>query len=126
MNLQVAGMDALLGGDDGENTFLGWGELFLESGMEQAPGGSWHEAVGVEKVFFDVELGILLFEITGAVALYAVAKNEILRACGRANGIGLDETEPFDGCAKRGGPGERRSNGVSFQCPECHFMLTRD
>ena len=50
-----------------------------------------NEAIGIEKVFLDLELRVALLEIVHLVALNSLAENEVLSPSWRANGIGLYE-----------------------------------
>ena len=84
-------MDEFVGGDDFEDALFGGSQFRFEARMEQMPGGKGHESVGVEEILFEVQRRVTFFEISGAVGFDAVAQDEILRAGGRADGVGLDE-----------------------------------
>src|SRR5690242_11802578 len=72
-------------------------ELCGLPGVQQLPDRLRQEAVCVQIVLFDVERRIVPFEIARAIADHAMAEDEILGASRRADRVGLDETEPFDG-----------------------------
>jgi hypothetical protein len=60
------------------------------------------ESVVDEEVFLDGELRVLALDVARAVALDAVPERQILRACWRADRVGLYEAEAFDGALQRG------------------------
>ena len=59
-----------------------------------------HEAVVDEEVLLDRQLRIAALEVTGTVVDDAMAQRQVLRACRRADGIGLHEAELRDGLGK--------------------------
>ena len=58
--------------------------------------GARHEAVVHEKIFVDVEAGVLALQISGAVAGHAMPQREVLRPGRRADGIGLHEAKRIE------------------------------
>jgi hypothetical protein len=76
------------------------------------------EAVVDEEVFLDWELWIAAFEIAGAVVAGAVAEDQVLRACGGADGVGLEEAELGDGFGEGGWLEERAVDGVAAEVGE--------
>ena len=77
-----------------------------------------HEAVVDEEVFLDRQCRVATLEVTGAVVDDTVAENQVLRACGGADGIGLKEAELRD-CLPNGGRLEERAgDGVAAEVGE--------
>ena len=59
--------------------------------MHQRLHGACHEAVVHEDVLVDIETGVAMLEITGAVTDNPMAQREVLRARRCPDGIGLNE-----------------------------------
>jgi len=88
------------------------------AGMHQRVQRARHEAVVDEEVLLDRQLRIATLEITGTVVDDAVAKNQVLRSRGGADGIRLNEAELCDGLREGRRPEERARNGVAAQVGE--------
>jgi hypothetical protein len=61
------------------------------------------EAVGDEKILLDVERRVEALEVAGAITLHPVAQRQVLCACRRADGVGLDEAHLLDRAFQAGG-----------------------
>ena len=77
------------------------------AGMQQVPHPPRQKAVRVKVILFDLQMWILALEIAGAVVGNALAENQILGASGRANRIGLNESQAIDRVLQRGRRKER-------------------
>ena len=72
---------------------------------------SRHESVIDEEIFFDAQAGVAPLEVAGAIVFDAMAKDQILRPGGRADGICLHELHAVDGALER----DRREEAVSHR-----------
>ena len=88
--------------------------------MHQGLHGAGHEAVVDEEVFVNIEVGILSFQIAGAIAGHAMAQREVLRPGRRADRIGLHEAERIERALQRGGREKAASDGRAPQVIEGH------
>jgi hypothetical protein len=61
-----------------------------------------HEAVVDEMILLDAERRVPAFQVAGPVVFDAMPQRQILGARGRADRIGLQETEPFQRAFERG------------------------
>jgi hypothetical protein len=77
-----------------------------------------HEAVVDEEVLFDAELRVAAFEIAGAIPRDPMAEGQVLGACWRPDGIGLNEAESVEGALERAGREERPGDRVPSQIVE--------
>jgi hypothetical protein len=83
--------------------------------VHQRMGGSRQKAVVDEEVFFDGQAGVTPLQVTGAVALDAVAQRQVLRSRRGAYRVGLHKTQPGDGLGQRGGLEQAARHGVAAQ-----------
>src|SRR5689334_2953271 len=86
--------------------------------MHQRLDRSGDEAVDEEIVLFDRQLFVAALQVAGAITLDAMAKREVLRASGRANGIGLDEAHAIERRAERRGRKKAAADRVAPQSVE--------
>ena len=77
------------------------------------------EAVVDEEIFFDGQARVAALQVAGAVVGNAVAKGQVLRACGCADRVGLDKAEPAEGARQRRRIEQRAGNGIAAQVGEC-------
>src|SRR6185436_12550412 len=54
-----------------------------------------------EEILFEIERCVKSFKITRPVILHAMPQNQILRACGGTNRIGLHKPHPLQGILER-------------------------
>src|SRR6187551_2745577 len=87
-----------------------------------------HEAIVDEEVLLDRQARIATLEVTGAVVGDSVAKRQVLRSRGSADGIGLNKAELRNCPAKRRRLEERAGDGVAAEVGESwrSHELTRD
>ena len=71
--------------------------------MHQADKGVCCEPVIDEEVFSDREFRVFRFQISGAVVIDAMAKNEVLSTCGGTDRIGLEVAQLAEGRLQRRG-----------------------
>jgi hypothetical protein len=76
--------------------------------VEQPCDAPRHEAVGIKEILLQPQPRKGAFQVPDRIVGHAVAQDEILRACGEADRVGLDETEGPDGA----GEGGRRRRGL--------------
>lgn len=93
-----------------EQALFGAGQLSLRSRMNQFPGGTRHETVGVQIVFLKTKGCIAALQIPAAVIFDTVAQDQVLRAGRTADRISLHETESFERSRQAGGLAKRRGN----------------
>jgi len=74
-----------------------------------------HEAIGVEKILFHGERGITSLQIAGPIVRDAMAKDQILSAGRRTNGIRLDELDLPDRARERARRVRRDVHGLPAQ-----------
>src|ERR1700744_6465619 len=86
-------MEMLLAGDNIQHLLLCRGDCAPAPGMYPLPGLNRHKAVGVEVILFQPKRAILAVEISGAITLYPLAKNKVLRPSGSANWISLHKPQ---------------------------------
>jgi len=77
-----------------------------------------YEPIVDEKILLDGQLAVSLLEVEDAVTRHPLTQDQILRASGRADGVGLHEAKPLDRGGQRVGLSERTSNGVVAQVSE--------
>ena len=73
------------------------------------------EAVVDEEVLLDAEPCVAAFEVAGPVVLDAMAQGQVLRACRRADRVGLHEAQFRDRAAERGRVEEGAAHRVAAQ-----------
>ena len=83
--------------------------------MQKLPRGFRQEAIGVEKILFQLERSKVLFQVSGPVIADAVAKDQVLRAGGRTDRVGLNKTQSIDGFAESGLGEERGCKRVAAE-----------
>lgn len=83
------------------------------AGMEQAEGPGRHESIQMEHVFGQIQVRVLPLQVPNPVVLHPVPQDQVLSPSRSAHGVGLDETEPFDG----GEQGGRREQGADDGLP---------
>ena len=70
------------------------GRAFRSARMHQRLKFPSHEAIIDEEVFMDSKLRVAPFEIAGAISLYTMPEDQVLRTCRRADRISLHKTHP--------------------------------
>ena len=98
------------------------GNAGVETGMHQRLQGSRDEAVDDEEILLDAELHVAAFEIARAIAVDAMAQNQILSAGRSANGIGLHEAHFVESAFQRGGRKKTARHGESPDVVESHTV----
>ena len=73
------------------------------------------EAVIDEEIFFDEQARIAPLKIAGAVVAHAVAQDQILRAGGRADRVGLHKAQTIDRARQRDRCKERARHRIAAQ-----------
>jgi hypothetical protein len=111
-------MQALLFGDQLENLLVRKGEFDGGPGVQKLPRGTRHEAVGIEIILFQLEGSKAPFQVPCPVVADPVAKDEVLRAGGRTDGVGLDKAESVDGFAEGGLRKQGGGEGVAAEFRE--------
>ena len=89
--------------------------------MHQGMYRAGDEAIVDEEVFLDAELGVATFEVAGSVIFDAMAQDEILRASGRANRIGLHEAKPVERAFQRSGREKAIRDGKAAEVVESYW-----
>lgn len=69
-------------------------------------------------IFLDAERRVAAFQVAGAVVLDAMPQRQILSARGRADRIGLYETELFQRSFERGGTEQTAGDGETAELVE--------
>ena len=90
------------------------------AGVHQRLQPARHEAVVDEDVFFDVERRVAPLQIAGAVALHALAKDQVLRPRRRADRVRLHEPQPIERARQRGRPEQAARDREAPQILERH------
>ena len=89
------------------------GDAAIGARMHQRLKSSGHETVVDEEILIDAELHVAAFEVAGTVILHAMAQDQVLRAGGSADRIGLHKAQPMEGALQRGwreeAPGDRKA-----------------
>ena len=88
--------------------------------MHQGLHGTGQETVIDEEVFVNIEVGILSFQIAGAIAGHSMAQSEVLRPGRCANRIGLHEAERIEGALQGACREKAASDGRAAQVIEGH------
>ncbi len=96
----------------------------VRSGMHQSDQCVRCEAVIDEEVFRDRELRVFGFQVSGTVIFDAMTKNEVLRACRRPDGIGLNVAELVQCGLQRRGRKQSSANRVRAQRSNVHARAT--
>src|SRR5207302_10625133 len=87
----------------------------IKSRVQEFADMTWHEAVGVQIVLFRGERGITSLQIADPIFRDAMAKNQILSASRRSNGIRLDELDLRYRARKRAWRMQCHVRGLSAQ-----------
>ena len=90
--------------------------------LPQPPDIPAQKAVGIEAAFLDIKRRIVLYEVPYPVILYSMSKDQVLRCCGRTDGVRLDESLAVNGGLQCGRIRECVRNRVSAQLlpSKCH------
>src|SRR6185312_4664253 len=84
-----------------------------------------HESIVDERVFGDIELFILLFEISRPIVLNPVTQDQILRTRGRADRVGLHKPHALESFRQRHRREETARDGVASKLWERNPHETR-
>ena len=76
------------------------------------------EAIVDEEIFVDAERRVTALEVSSPIVRDAVAQRQVLRACRRADRIGLDEAEFLQSAFQRGRPEKAARDGIASQVIE--------
>jgi len=91
--------------------------------MHQRLHRSGHKAVVDDEVLVNVERGVAALQIARAVIGNAVAQGKVLRACRRADRIGLDEAERVERALQGGRREERTRDRGAPEVVEGHSTV---
>jgi len=94
------------------------GAVGIEARVEQPRDPPRHEAVGIEEVLFQLEPRKGALQVACRIVCDAVPQDQILRACGEADRVGLDETEGADGAGEGGWRGQGGGEDLAAQVLE--------
>ena len=111
-------MNLLVGRDNFQHPFFFRTRLDLNPWLKQAPSGARHEAVSIEKVFFQLELWIPFLQIACPVMLYSMTQNQVLSPRWGSNRIGLYKTDALDRLPQRRRLEQRRRYGMLLEMSE--------
>src|SRR5262245_32623810 len=88
--------------------------------MHQGLHGASKEAVVDEEVLVNIEVAIPSLQIAGAISLHSMAERQVLRPGGRADRIGLHETERIQRALQCAGWKKAARDGRAAQVIESH------
>ncbi|OIQ73838.1 hypothetical protein GALL_445200 [mine drainage metagenome] len=83
--------------------------------MHQRLRGARQKPVIDEEIFFDVELGVAPFQLTGTIVFDAVAQHQVLCPRRGPNRVGLHKTQALDGARQRGRAKQGACHGIAAQ-----------
>jgi hypothetical protein len=83
-----------------------------------------HHAVDVQEGLVERMVAVGALEVAGAVAVDAVAQDQVLRARGRADRVVLNEAQPRDRLGRRRGAPQRPRDRVTAQRSRVHAALS--
>ena len=121
--LGMAGVHGADGADQFQNLLVQLRQARGCPRMEQSPDFARKKSVGVQIILLDIQRTVVAFEISRLVAVHPVAKDQVLRPCRRADGVGLNKTHALEGRFQRDRMKERMRDGINAQLLKvCHRM----